>query len=466
MRPAVWLLVGLALAACGSNSSPPPSGRQPAPPDASGGEIVSAPPDGAAPAPADAGPPADATMAADVGIAAHADGAPGIDLAPAPMVNTVVLDGQKLATARQHLGELQGPLALLEARAQAALTAGPWSVMDKTTTPPSGDKHDYISLARYYWPTPGAANGCPYVHKDGQTNPETSTSKYDHASRHAAMDAIHDLALAWYFTGNAAYAMRAGLVARTWFLDPATRMNPNVNFGEGVPCMKDAADTGVLNWTEVIGEALDGLAILDGGAPGWTAADRDGMRTWLTAFLGWLQDSALGKSEESATNNHGTWYDTGLAALMLYLGQTDAARALVMSAEARRIASQIKPDGTQPEELARTNSWGYSNWNAEGFCRLAQTASHLGVDLWSSSGGALVKAVDYLIPGAEKGKSAWLHPQISPFEPSWPISLIHAAADLAGDASARAALPMVPPPMGGDLWPLVPECLPAAIQID
>src|SRR4029453_15456783 len=88
-------------------------------------------------------------------------------------------------------------LAPLRAAADAALAAGPWSVMDKTTTPPSGNKHDYISLARYYWPTPGSSNGCPYMRRDGQTNPETTSSKYDHASRHAAMDAIYDLSLAW-----------------------------------------------------------------------------------------------------------------------------------------------------------------------------------------------------------------------------------------------------------------------------
>jgi hypothetical protein len=156
----------------------------------------------------------------------------------------------------------------------------------------------------------------------------------------------------------------------------------------------------------------------------------------LTSFLDWLQTSALGRSEASATDNHGTWYDTGVAA-----------------------------DGSQPAELARTNGWGHSNCNAKGFCRLAQTASHLGVDPWPASGGAMVNAFDYLLAGDEKGKSAWLHGQISPLEPSWPISLFHAAADLAGDKVAQAALPMVPAPADGDLWPLLPECVPAAIQV-
>src|SRR5262249_30092855 len=37
------------------------------------------------------------------------------------------------------------------------------TVVDKTLTPPSGDKHDYMSLARYWWPNPQTADGLPYV---------------------------------------------------------------------------------------------------------------------------------------------------------------------------------------------------------------------------------------------------------------------------------------------------------------
>jgi hypothetical protein len=412
--------------------------------------------------------PARGDAALDILLAADVV-APPVAITPA----TVVLDGAALARARQQLAAGDVPVAAalrsLLVVADRALTRGPWSVMDKTTTPPSGNKHDYISLARYYWPTPGSANGCPYIHKDGQTNPETTGNKYDHASRHAAMDALYALAGAWYFTGDSRYAERAALVARTWFLDPATAMNPNIDFGEGVPCLRDGHSTGVLNWTEVIGEALDGIAILDTGAPGWTSADRGGMRAWLTSFLRWLQTNPLGTREADADNNHSTWYDVGVSAIMVYLGQTDAAKTLVQSATAKRIALQVSGDGSQPRELARTNSWGYSNWNLEGLCRLASTASHVGVNLWSytaPNGGSIAKATDYLIAGATKGRAGWPHQQIEPLEQRWAVSPLHAAADFAGDAAARAALALVPAPAGGDLWPLLPVCTAAAIQAD
>ncbi|MBV9710209.1 MAG: alginate lyase family protein [Ktedonobacteraceae bacterium] len=402
-------------------------------------------------------------------VAAHAATPSRLTSVPA----TVVLNGSQLAQIKQQLQAgnptLQAELKQELAVANADLTAGPWSVMDKTTVPPSGSKHDYISLSRYYWPTPGSPNGCPYIHKDGQTNPATASNAYDHASRHAAMDAIFNLSIAWYYTGNQSYADRAELDVRTWFLNPATAMNPNVNYGEEIPCSRPGGSTGVLNWTEVMGELLDGLAILDSGAPNWTATDQSGMHSWLTAFLGWLQTNSLARSEASAANNHGTYYDVGVSALELYLGKTTQAKALVTASETRRINPQIAASGQQPQETARTNSWGYSNWNLEGMCRLAQTASHVGVNLWAyknPKGGSIVKATDYLINAAEKGKSVWPFQQISPFDQTWPVSEFHAAADFAGDKAAGAAISQVPTPAGGDLWALLPTCVEAAIQTD
>ena len=52
------------------------------------------------------------------------------------------------------------------------LTSNIITVMDKPMTPPSGDKHDYMSMGRYWWPNPATADGLPYIRKDGVVNPE------------------------------------------------------------------------------------------------------------------------------------------------------------------------------------------------------------------------------------------------------------------------------------------------------
>src|SRR6516164_3783053 len=53
--------------------------------------------------------------------------------------------------------------------ADAALKQGPLSVTDKAINPPSGDKHDYMSLAPYWWPDKNKPNGLPYIRRDGET---------------------------------------------------------------------------------------------------------------------------------------------------------------------------------------------------------------------------------------------------------------------------------------------------------
>src|SRR5436305_15282604 len=37
------------------------------------------------------------------------------------------------------------------------------SVMNKTNLPPSGDRHDFMSEAPYFWPNPHTTNGLPYI---------------------------------------------------------------------------------------------------------------------------------------------------------------------------------------------------------------------------------------------------------------------------------------------------------------
>src|SRR3982751_3365975 len=63
-------------------------------------------------------------------------------------------------------------LAGLESDAEKMLGGGTFSVVTKGVTPPSGDKHDYMSQAPYFWADPGKKDGLPYVRRDGERNPE------------------------------------------------------------------------------------------------------------------------------------------------------------------------------------------------------------------------------------------------------------------------------------------------------
>lgn len=92
--------------------------------------------------------------------------------------------------------------------ADKALKFEPVSVMEKTNNPPSGDKHDYMSLAPYFWPDPSKADGLPYIRRDGQTNPEVKDYK-DKDYMPKLCEQVSTLAMAYYFSDDNAYAEHA-----------------------------------------------------------------------------------------------------------------------------------------------------------------------------------------------------------------------------------------------------------------
>ena len=77
--------------------------------------------------------------------------------------------------------------------------------MDKTITPPSGDKHDYMSQAPYWWPDPAKADGRPYIRRDGQRNPEINRLT-DHDNLGRLTSAVATLGLAYSAERGTEYA--------------------------------------------------------------------------------------------------------------------------------------------------------------------------------------------------------------------------------------------------------------------
>jgi len=336
-------------------------------------------------------------------------------LAQTPRV--FLLDASQLAAIKAAPATSPAKQEILKAATAAAdkaLTEGPFSVTQKAATPPSGDKHDYMSQAPYFWADPAKPNGLPYIRRDGERNPELKKIS-DHDQLGSLGEASRNLALAWYLTGNAAYADRAALLIRTWFLLPATRMNPNLEFGQGIPGINTGRGIGLIE-TRSLMPVADAAGLL-AGSSAWTAADQKGLTDWYAAFLDWMLTSQKGRDEDAAKNNHGTWYDLQVTDYALFLGRRDLAIQTLTRAKTRRIAFQIEPDGRQPLELARTNAWSYSIGNLDGLLQLAWLGQQVGVDLYgfrTSDGRSIQSALNFLLPYAQ-GQKTWDHQQISGF---------------------------------------------------
>ncbi len=258
-------------------------------------------------------------------------------------------------------------------------------------------------------------------------NPESRNGFDDHA-----LDAMHEaawlLARAYRENGDERFAARAALLLRTWFLDPATRMTPHLDYGQAVPGHNQGRGAGIIATRRMVWivEAARTIA----ASSSWTSADRQGLEAWCSSYITWLQTSRNGKEEAGARNNHGTWYEAQLVAMLLYTGRSAEARGLLETRAQARLADQIEPDGRQPRELARTRSWSYSVMNLEGWFTLARLGREAGVDLWrgrTRDGRSIRAALDYLVPFADDG-SKWPHQQITPFDARPLVPLLREAA--------------------------------------
>jgi hypothetical protein len=351
-----------------------------------------------------------------------------------------------LAEAKARLANgdksLQPALKHLLKNADEALKITPPTVVDKSGTPASGDKHDYMSLAPYWWPDPKKPDGLPYIRHDGKVNPESRAGAFDHGRIGVMANAVETLALAYYFTGNPAYAEHAARFLRVWFLDSATAMNPNLKYAQAVPGVNTGRGTGILQGRN-LSAAADAAGLL-AGSPAWTPANAIALRAWLNTYLDWLLTSKPGLEEAEARNNHGTFYDVQAVELCLVLGRADQAKEICEAARLKRIAVQIQPDGRQPLELDRTASLGYSRFNLEALFALATLGEHVGVDLWHGKlpdgQFALRLALDFLLPYVAKPPKPWPYEQIQKISMADFGPLLRQAAVVYGEPKYEAVL--------------------------
>tara|TARA_B100000809_G_scaffold190160_1_gene188706 strand:+ start:1753 stop:2913 length:1161 start_codon:yes stop_codon:yes gene_type:complete len=355
-----------------------------------------------------------------------------------------LLDGAALLAARRRVYDGDPALAVADQRllldAEAARAVGPFSVIDKPTSPPSGDMQDYLSQGPYWWPDPKSADGLPWVRRDGEANPDREL--HDRHALAAMLSAVNTLAAAFYFSEHEDFAESAGLLLRTWFIDPQTRMNPHLQFAQGIPGRCEGRGIGIID-TAQIGFLIDSIGLL-GGAAAWTGQDQQALLDWMTQFLAWLLESDHGVEEAVQANNHGTWYDVQVLSLALFTRNEDVYRQ-VTARGAQRINAQIEADGAQPFELSRTKSLDYSVMNLTGLFDLADLSGHCGVDLWrheGEGGRSLRRAVDWLV--ANGIDSEWIRPQIEPFDSSRWLPLLRRSAQHFGDPRYSACISRLP----------------------
>jgi hypothetical protein len=331
--------------------------------------------------------------------------------------STLLINGNKLAELKKK-AQQKDPATLrlidsLQEKADALLDTKLFSVMDKAFTPVSGNKHDYMSQAPYFWYDSSKPNGLPYIRRDGQHNPEIKKIT-DRTYIGNLENITRTLSLAWYLTSNEKYAAKSASLIRNWFFNPATKMNPNLEYAQAIPGINNGRGIGIIETRTLTGIA--DAALLLQNSKSWSEADMKQLKEWYAQFLNWLLTSKNGKDEHAAKNNHGTWFY--VQAIYLALFTDNKVKALDLVNESKTLLNnQLTAEGQWPLELERTNALGYSTFNTAAWFQVATLAEKLGIDLWhykTSRGASLQTAIDWLMPYALNEKK-WTYQQIGEY---------------------------------------------------
>ncbi|KAF9503546.1 hypothetical protein BS47DRAFT_789231 [Hydnum rufescens UP504] len=292
-------------------------------------------------------------------------------------------------------------------------TLGPWSVMNKTILAPSNDPKDYLSWAPYAWPDCSEAGNtteltpeqiwvqCRYVTRDGQFNPDHHLVN-DTGAFYAMSDAVFYNAIAWRLTGSNNFSTAAVNFINMWFIDPATSMNPNMNYAQLLrgPGKQMGQYIGILDLRAMAKIATAVLTLRMGGSSEWTPDIDQGLTKWVNAYIPWMTNSSLAHHERNAPNNHGSFFYSQLASLYLIVNDTLSARKAIEEYFSVLYMDQIEADGEQPMEASRALPYHYRIFNLIAMITNAKIGQYVGFDAWNlttNKGGSIQKAADYVM---------------------------------------------------------------------
>lgn len=299
-------------------------------------------------------------------------------ISSAEQLRWISYDGEALAHNKATLSKQHPALSALLKKADAALDAPIDPVTNKTLLPASGDRHDYFSFGPYWWPNPDTDNGLPYVKRDGQVNQDSRSSAIDKSRMVKFALGVRNLGLAYYFTGDKRYADKAKQQLTAWYIDPKTRMNPNMQHAQAIPGKVDGRGIGIIE-SRLFINVINSVELI---RPVLSDSEYQTIVAWYKELVDWLLTSQNGIDEDNWVNNHGTWYDAQVVAMLIFIGDDERAKQRIVERSTARVRAHFDSEGQQQEELARTKPWHYTNFNLEAYSLLGHMGERLGVDFW------------------------------------------------------------------------------------
>ncbi|CAM3323957.1 alginate lyase family protein [Zobellia roscoffensis] len=304
------------------------------------------------------------------------------------------------------------------ARAKAFLTSVPVTVTDAFCKRSAGSVHDFYSEGDYWWPDPNSPEG-PYIQKDGQTNPDNFV-----AHRLAMIrlsEIVGTLTSAWLLTEEKVYVDKALEHLNAWFVEDDTMMNPHMLYAQAIYGKVTGRGIGLIDAYHFV-EVAQSIKVLSkkGAIPDNQAKK---LKNWFGRFLKWMTEHEYGISEMNWKNNHGTCWAVTAASLATLTENERIIELCTNRFKEILLPEQMAKNGSFPLELVRTKPFGYSLFNIDAFCTLAQILSTQDDNLFEYStpnGKSLKQGIEFIYPFIAD-KSKWPFEQDIYIWNEWPV---------------------------------------------
>lgn len=270
-----------------------------------------------------------------------------------------------------------------------------------------GGLHDYFSQADYFWPNPADPGG-KYINRDGQSNPDNFN---DHRKAMIALSIqMPALTAAWLLTRDPRYGKHATDHLRAWFIAPDSRMNPNLEYSQGVHGASTGRSYGIIDTLHLV-EAARAASIL---APALlNRSEQMALYAWFREYLHWMKTSEKGIAERDTLNNHAVCWALQASEFARLVDDEMTREEIRTEFKNRFVPDQMAPDGSFPKELARTKPYSYSIFNFDTMAMLCQSLQGGGDGLFAFAlpdGRGICKGAAFLYPYL-RDKSKWPYPK-------------------------------------------------------
>lgn len=282
----------------------------------------------------------------------------------------------------------------------------------------TGNQHDFYSEGDYWWPDDNNPNG-PYIRKDGLTNPANFTNHREALIHFSQLSGA--LASAYVLTNDKKYAQKLAEHLKAWFVNEATKMNPNLLYAQAIKGVATGRGIGIIDTVHLVEVTKAIHAIENSGS--LSASDLATVKLWFTNYLNWITTHEYGIAERDNGNNHSVCWTMQVAAFAALIDDEKTMDFCRNFYKNTLLPNQMEKDGSFPLELKRTKPYGYSLFNLDAMTSICQILSTKNDNLFAyttSDGKNIELGIQFMFPYIEN-KSLWKFQHDVMYWNDWPV---------------------------------------------